>query len=312
FLQLLNKDNNWVTFFIKSIIQDSAKKGYEKVLFPSGDTASKVEGHTILEEFKKQKEDRIKELENKKHDVVNTGNKWVVFNSIDTVNSYPTKEEADKRKESLNKDINNEINQLKQELERVEKEGFGALKPIYKFYQETVFNILKKQGLNPVEITDEYGNTWFSIAIKPEHSQTIRLRSTGKIEYQGDLAIWEKLAEDFRMYMLTDGKHKPMPEARNLFQRILTWLKNLIGLRQPIERLFQHISNTPLTEAQKEMVRNFMHSSSTPPLKRLLPNMRMYAQQESAVSASASIVMDIARSAAPTAGYSVEEYLSIK
>ena len=63
FLQLLNKDNNWVTFFVKSIIQDSAKKGYEKVLFPSGDTASKVEGHTTLEEFKKQKEDRIKELE---------------------------------------------------------------------------------------------------------------------------------------------------------------------------------------------------------------------------------------------------------
>src|SRR5690606_7099334 len=53
FLQLLNKDNNWVTFFIKSIIQDSAKKGYEKVLFPSGDTASKIEGHTTLEEFKK-------------------------------------------------------------------------------------------------------------------------------------------------------------------------------------------------------------------------------------------------------------------
>jgi len=65
FLQLLNKDNNWVTFFVKSIIQDSAKKGYEKVLFPSGNTASKIEGHTTLEEFKKQKEDRIKELENK-------------------------------------------------------------------------------------------------------------------------------------------------------------------------------------------------------------------------------------------------------
>jgi len=63
FLQLLNKDNNWVTFFVKSIIQDSAKKGYEKVLFPTGNTASKVEGHTTLEEFKKQKEDRIKELE---------------------------------------------------------------------------------------------------------------------------------------------------------------------------------------------------------------------------------------------------------
>ena len=34
-------------------IQDSAKKGYEKVLFPSGNTASKVEGHITLEEFKK-------------------------------------------------------------------------------------------------------------------------------------------------------------------------------------------------------------------------------------------------------------------
>ena len=63
FLQLLNKDNNWVRFFIQSIVQDSAKKGYEKVLFPTGDTASKVEGHQTLEDFKKQKEDRIEELE---------------------------------------------------------------------------------------------------------------------------------------------------------------------------------------------------------------------------------------------------------
>ena len=55
-----------MTFFVKSIIQDSAKKGYEKVLFPSGNTASKVEGHTTLEEFKKQKEDRIKDLESEK------------------------------------------------------------------------------------------------------------------------------------------------------------------------------------------------------------------------------------------------------
>lgn len=61
--KLLNKDNNWVTFFVKSIIQDSAKKGYEKRLFPSGNTASKVEGHTTLEEFKKQKEDRLNYLQ---------------------------------------------------------------------------------------------------------------------------------------------------------------------------------------------------------------------------------------------------------
>jgi hypothetical protein len=70
FLQLLNKDNNWVTFFVKSIIQDSVKKGYEKVLFPSGDTASKVEGHSTLEEFKRRKEERIKELENNSKNII--------------------------------------------------------------------------------------------------------------------------------------------------------------------------------------------------------------------------------------------------
>ena len=31
FLQLLNKDNNWVTFFVKSIIQDSAKQTITEV-----------------------------------------------------------------------------------------------------------------------------------------------------------------------------------------------------------------------------------------------------------------------------------------
>ena len=66
FLQLLNKDNNWVTFFIKSIIQDSAKRGYEKVLFPSGNTAMKVEGLTTVENYKKEKEDTLEGLKRQK------------------------------------------------------------------------------------------------------------------------------------------------------------------------------------------------------------------------------------------------------
>ena len=191
FLQLLNKDNNWVTFFVKSIIQDSAKKGYEKVLFPTGDTASKVEGHSTLEEFKKQKEDRIKELEKdiydytynnyrvyKKSDNIslgNTGSKEdteLFFNSNNLVQKNPSDFEIRRNDESyIIKQKNNEINQLKQELERVEREGFGALRPIYKFYENTVTNILKKQGYNPVLITDEYGNTWNEIKISKEYGE---------------------------------------------------------------------------------------------------------------------------------------------
>jgi len=59
----------------------------------------------------------------------------------------------------MSKSSKQEINQLKQELERIEKEGFGALKPIYNFYENTVTNILKKLG-TVNQVTDEYGNTW--------------------------------------------------------------------------------------------------------------------------------------------------------
>ena len=63
FLQLLNRKGNWVNFFIQSIVQDSAKKGYKKVLFPTGETAAKVEGHqTIAEDINRNKEE-IKYLE---------------------------------------------------------------------------------------------------------------------------------------------------------------------------------------------------------------------------------------------------------
>ena len=61
--------------------------------------------------------------------------------------------------------LDSEIITLNKELERVETEGFGALKPIYNFYENTVTNILKKQGYNPILITDEYGNTWNEVVL---------------------------------------------------------------------------------------------------------------------------------------------------
>jgi hypothetical protein len=206
FLQLLNKDNNWVTFFVKSIVQDSAKKGYEKVLFPTGDTASKVEGHTTLEEFKKQKEDRLQKINNDLDSLTNEyglpeGQKYFYsdaeyivfkdgkliehkFNSsnyqyidveinkdrLEAIKNFSGNKALDRN--ALNKltipgALRAEKKQLEQELERVETEGFGALKPIYNFYKNTVTNILNKTyGENNVkQITDEYGNTWNEIVI---------------------------------------------------------------------------------------------------------------------------------------------------
>ena len=46
-----------------TMVQPRTVQKYNKILFPTGNTASKIEGHDTLEEFKKRKEDRIKELE---------------------------------------------------------------------------------------------------------------------------------------------------------------------------------------------------------------------------------------------------------
>jgi exodeoxyribonuclease-5 len=202
FLQLLNKDNAWVTFFVKSIVQDSAKKGYEKVLFPTGNTASKVEGHGTLEEFKKEKEDRIKDLENKKierdkiqYSVVSLNEAGLTRQSSQLINgdyilktkeangstgySYMesgSKETVEKLKKDKETEFDIEITQLKAELERVNgPEGLAALKPIYNFYENTIANVLKKQGYNAKVVTDEYGNTWNEVTVD-------EARDTGSIQ----------------------------------------------------------------------------------------------------------------------------------
>ena len=177
------------------MIQNAAKNGYSKVWLPTGNTSAKVEGHTTLEEFKKQKEDRIKELENK-------GIKDIPFEQVTefTQGSRIYKKVNGEWKLTIDgqsiplisedytynpeKDYNDsgvkELQQLKQELERVEREGFGALKPIYKFYEETVTNILKKQGYNPTLITDEYGNTWNEVIIDNKSLSKISLNLSKK------------------------------------------------------------------------------------------------------------------------------------
>lgn len=185
FLQLLNKENNWVTFFVKSIIQDSAKKGYENVRFPGGNTANKIEGQQTLEGFIKQKEDRIEQLNNSrfgwkfKKDVGNE--------SISNQTLRSTKEEVEKELDNYPPDIretieivefnvDRELNQIKQELKDA-REGKGKFLIIANFYENTVHNILKKQGYKPQEVTDEHGNKWFEI-------QLLENRDLGEFYFQ--------------------------------------------------------------------------------------------------------------------------------
>ena len=120
FLQLLNKDNNWVTFFIKSIIQDSAKKGYEKVLFPSGETAAKVEGHQTLADQMKGINDDLTSYKN-----------------------YVSKSKEE-RLAFLNQQLNEAKEKVKSNLPRI-NEIKKQIKDIYDnaefLYQEPMYNV---------------------------------------------------------------------------------------------------------------------------------------------------------------------------
>lgn len=201
FLQLLNKENNWVTFFVKSIIQDSARLGYERVLFPGGDTAAKVEGHQTLEGFIQGRERMIREAEETiretnlpieevknftvpEGDFFNENGKYyyVLFEDeherrINTTKEF-FEEKWNESKEAVREASIRQKEQFERELERARgPEGMGAFSAIAKFYQTTVQNILKKQGYNPLEITDEHGNKWFEVNINAERdSSTIFLQ----------------------------------------------------------------------------------------------------------------------------------------
>ncbi len=187
-----------------TMVQPRTVQKYEKVLFPKGDTAAKIEGHETLEEFKKQKEDRIKELERELQHLEKTGKDKI---------EMPTQPSTGPRivgRMNLGKskeDLNNEIQRLKQELANVES-GRIQLSSIANFYETTITNILKKNGFNPVEITDEYGNKWSEVELDEKRdSKQIEFQkdNEGKPVGQIDLKALEILVD------LTRGKIDTLP-----------------------------------------------------------------------------------------------------
>ncbi len=245
FLQLLNKDNNWVTFFVKSIIQDSAKKGYEKVLFPKGDTASKVEGHETLAneiamldiQLAYVSKYSVRDSEVSGYEVYDTA-----FNER---KSQPglTKKEA----ESFISDKRELLEKRKSELKT---QGIEKLKPIYAFYEVRVKNILDKQyGKENIKtITDEYGNEWYELTIDEKvKSQKILLSKVGNDKYKGltnDTKLEEKIAEDFELFKETGisdfGKDS---STLKWYQKLWNMIRNLFSNKLTVNKLQNRINS---------------------------------------------------------------------
>lgn len=144
FLQLLNKKGNWVTFFIESIVQDSAKKRYEKVLFPTGETAAKIEGHETIAE----------DIQNK-------------VKALEEIKSYSKEEFENNYGKTLTKE--SQIKTLEEQLKNSKTQGLEKLKPIEAFYSNRVTNILNKL-YDVKEAIDEHGNTWNEVTITSKMS----------------------------------------------------------------------------------------------------------------------------------------------
>ncbi|HPF82928.1 MAG TPA: hypothetical protein PLV83_02010 [Bacilli bacterium] len=207
FLQLLNKDNNWVTFFIKSIIQDSAKRGYEKVLFPKGETAAKIEGHeTIADEIRRIDNELLKYNDISKVNIKPYTKTSAIYNKqleginvgyIGDIFFYKKDNFTNLTLEEAKIEFNRVKNNLEQQKANLKSQGIEKLKPIEAFYEIKVGNILEKQfGKDNVKtITDEYGNQWREITITEDMQDTILFDRTNDNIKEGVSKLFESNPE---------------------------------------------------------------------------------------------------------------------
>lgn len=117
---------------------------------------------------------------------------------------------------------------------------------------------------------------------------------------KSEKALEELLAEDFRLFMLSDGKAVPkVTKAKSFFGKIWLAIKNLLGMKGSIEKLFKHIDNHRLTaeeKAQMGVVRSL--ESEEEPKYRLLPGFKTYTIQEQAIDATVTKLMEVAKAVA--------------
>lgn len=176
FLQLLNKKGNWINFFVQSIVQDSAAKGYDKVLFPKGETAAKIEGHETLANELIDINQKIKKLEERGMNSPLAQDIASLRKELDIIaETKPFNEEAYDytanelfRLESQLED-SGDLEALVARKKELKTQGIEKLNPIESFYEIRMGNVLNKLfGSNAIKtITDEHGNEWRELTINP-------------------------------------------------------------------------------------------------------------------------------------------------
>jgi hypothetical protein len=154
FLQVLNTNNNWVTYFVNSIIQYSSLIGTKNMYFPKGYTSMKIQGHTPAEQriemmygFIEATERAIQQIKDGTYD-------------ISRLSYGATLETEIVHKQKLIQKFYDKIAILKER---------GDQTKSFNFYEKTIPSVLKKLGFQVNETTDPYGNSWYHIELTKEN-----------------------------------------------------------------------------------------------------------------------------------------------
>jgi len=230
FLQLLNKDNNWVTFFIKSIMQKAANKGYENIMFPMGETAARIQGHQIIADeiialdiiLDKWKSAKIEKIDKGIDDDFPTSLQAtyrVITKNGEILSEYNDIESAQKK-------IDYRIENLEKQKSDLKTQGIEKLAPTEAYYGKTIKNILTKlYGDRLTEFTDEYGNSWNKISLKNIDKESILFsKVNNSIEHKG---LKEGVTVDYKGNPILPA-YKDAPEA---IKGILNMLGEKMGYK---------------------------------------------------------------------------------
>lgn len=96
-----------------------------------------------------------------------------------------------------------------------------------------------EQGYNPNLITDEYGNTWNEIEIKPEMANEAIKFQTSKLEYSGDLAIEEKIME---LMEKSPDRIVAKSAIGKFFQKLKQFLRDVFNSKDKIGNFIKDVN----------------------------------------------------------------------
>jgi uncharacterized protein (DUF433 family) len=220
FLELLKNKDKWINFLVKTIVQNSQKKGYNSVSFPKGSIIRKIQGYLpFYTSTKEELEERISTTKVKLADLRQRiidqdesedhfTKKELRLNSspvrptpkIDSLErSYyskyytlkgekqkllPTKEEALKHLDKVDAIFNLSLRDFA-EFNEISYDGSKDTNDVIKFYSEKILNILNKEFKGKVsEYFDDFGATWTKLDITDIDINTIDLAPKTLTEQQ--------------------------------------------------------------------------------------------------------------------------------